>query len=150
MSRFSLAEDFYGWVDFFDEDEKARPALSLLLAQEIDGLGFALACNFLKEVGYENFSKPDVHVKGIFWEIGLPPFGTSDYEVFRAVARVAQNVDLTLYDVDKPFWLIGSGYFYADTKVSNRGRIGQRKKEFIEVARAALDFGRYADAPRTT
>jgi hypothetical protein len=47
LSRFSSAEDFYGWVDFFDEDERARPALPLLVAQEIEGIGFALACDYL-------------------------------------------------------------------------------------------------------
>jgi hypothetical protein len=139
LSRFSSAEDFYEWVDFFDEDERSRPALPLLLAQEIEGIGFALACNFLKELGYENFSKPDVHVKDIFWALGLSPLGTTDYEVFRAVARVARNAGVTPYNVDKLFWLIGSGNFYEDPHVGNRGRIGSKKKEFIEVAKAQLE-----------
>ena len=139
LSRFSSAEDFYGWVDLFDEDERARPALPLLLAQEIEGIGFALACDFLKELGYENFSKPDVHVKEIFWATELSPFGTSDYEVFGAVARVARNASVTAYNVDKLFWLIGSGYFYEDPHVGKRGRIGSQKKAFIEVAKAQLE-----------
>ena len=82
-------------MDFFDEDERARPALPTLLEKEIDGFGFALACDFVKELGYENFSKPDVHVKDIFWALGLSPWGTNDYEVFKAVARVARNVNVT-------------------------------------------------------
>ena len=139
LSEFSSAEDFYRWVDFFDGDERARPALPLLLAQEIEGMGFALACDFLKEVGYENFSKPDVHVKEIFWAIGLSPLGTSDYEVFKAVARVAMNAGVTPYNVDKLFWLIGSGNFYEDPHIGNWGRIGSKKKEFIEVAKAQLE-----------
>jgi hypothetical protein len=139
LSRFSSAEDFYEWVDFFDEDERARPALPLLVAQEIEGFGFALACDFLKELGYENFSKPDVHVKEIFWAIGLSPYGTSDYEVFRAVARVARHAGVTPYNVDKLFWLIGSGYFYNDPQIGKQGRIGSRKKQFIESAQARLE-----------
>jgi hypothetical protein len=90
-------------------------------------------------LGYENFSKPDVHVKEIFWALGLSPFGTSDYEVFRAVARVARNVDVTPYNVDKLFWLIGSGYFYEDPHVGKQGRIGSQKKRFIEVAKEQLE-----------
>ena len=139
LSRFSSAEEFYGWVDFFDEDERARTALPLLLAQEIEGVGFALACDFIMGLGYENFSKPDVHVKEIFWALGLSPFGTSDYEVFRAVARVARNADITPYNVDKLFWLIGSGYFYEDPDVGKQGRIGSQKKRFIEVAKEQLE-----------
>jgi hypothetical protein len=139
LSRFSSAEEFYGWVDFFDGDERARPALPLLLAQEIEGVGFALACDFIMGLGYENFSKPDVHLKEIFWALGLSPFGTSDYEVFRAVARVARNADITPYNVDKLFWLIGSGYFYYDPHIGKQGRIGSQKKRFIEVAKEQLE-----------
>jgi hypothetical protein len=76
LSQFASADDFYEWVDTFDRlDDRARPALPMLLAQEIDGFGFALACNFVKELAYENFSKPDVHVKDIFWALGLSPWG---------------------------------------------------------------------------
>ncbi len=150
LSRFSSAEDFYGWVDFFDEDERARPALPLLVAQEIEGIGFALACDFLKELGYDNFSKPDVHVKDIFQGLGLCPWGTSDYEVFKAVARVARNVGVTPYNVDKLFWLIGSGNFYKDPHIGHKGRIGSRKRQFIEVAQMELEPSRYAMVPPAT
>ena len=131
-------------MDFFDEDERARPALPLLLSQEIDGFGFALACNFLMGLGYENFSKPDVHLRDIFQGIGLCPWGSTDYEVFKAVARVARNADVTPYNVDKLFWLIGSGYFYDDPQIGHNGRTGGRKKEFIEKCRAKLDDLRVA------
>jgi hypothetical protein len=150
LSRFSSADDFYAWVDFFDEDERARPALPLLLAQEIEGFGFALACNFLMGLGYENFSKPDVHVKEIFGALGLCPQGAGDYEVFKAVARVARNVGVTPYNADKLFWLVGSGYFYGDPHIGNKGRIGRRKKEFVEVATARLEPMRHAEPPRAT
>ena len=150
LSQFSSAEDFYSWVDFFDGDERARPALPTLLEKEIDGFGFALACDFVKELGYENFSKPDVHVKDIFWALGLSPWGTSDYEVFKAVARVARNVGVTPYNADKLFWLIGSGNFYEDRDVGKEGKIGGRKKEFIKVAQMELEPSRRANKLRTT
>ena len=139
LSQFSTADDFYRWVDLFDKDERARMALPLLLAHEIEGFGFALACDFIMGLGYENFSKPDVHVKEIFWALGLSPFGTSDYEVFKDVARVARNAEVTSYNVDKLFWLIGSGYFYDDPHVGKQGRIGSQKKRFIEVAMEQLE-----------
>jgi hypothetical protein len=147
LSQFSTADDFYRWVDFFDEDERARPALALLLAHEIDGFGFALACNFLMSLGYENFSKPDVHVKEIFGALGLCAQGAGDYEVFRAVARVARNAGVTPYNADKLFWLVGSGNFYDDPHIGNNSRIGRHKKEFIEVARARLEAMQHAEAP---
>ena len=139
LVQFESANDFYEWVDFFDKDERARAALPMLLDQEIEGFGFALACDFVMGLGYENFSKPDVHIKEIFQELGLCPWGTSDYEVFKAVARVARNVGVTPYNVDKLFWLIGSGNFYEDQDVGNGGRIGGRKKDFIEFAQTELE-----------
>jgi hypothetical protein len=140
LSQFASADKFYAWVDAFDElDDRARPALPMLLAQEIDGFGFALACNFVKELGYENFSKPDAHVKEIFWALGLAPRGTSDYEVFKAVARVALHAGVTPYNVDKLFWLIGSGDFNNNPEVGLNGKIGRRKKRFIETAKTVLE-----------
>src|ERR671910_2942657 len=150
LSQFSTTDDFYRWVDLFDEDERARPALPLLLAQEIEGFGFALACDLLNGLGYENFSKPDAHVKEIFGGLGLCAEGAGDYEVFRAVGRLARNADVTPYNADKLFWLEGSGHFYDDPHIGNKGRIGRHKKEFIEVARERLESMRYAEAPRTS
>jgi hypothetical protein len=86
-----------------------------------------------------NFSKPDVHVKDIFWTLELSPWGTSDYEVFKAVARMASNVGVTPYNVVKLFWLIGSGYFYGNPEIGNNGKIGRRKKQFIEKAQTMLE-----------
>jgi hypothetical protein len=142
LSQFESADDFYEWVDFFDKDERARPALPMLLDQEVDGLGFALACDFVMGLGYENFSKPDVHIKDIFQGIGLCPWGSSDYEVFKAVTRVARNVGVTPHEVDKLFWLVGSGYFYEDPHMGNKGRIGwpkERKEQFITLAGPKLE-----------
>jgi hypothetical protein len=150
LSQFSTADDFYGWVDLFDEDERARPALPLLLAQEIEGFGFALACNFLNGLGYENFSKPDVHVKDIFGALALCAEGAGDYEVFRAVGRLARNVGVTPYNADKLFWLVGSGYFYDDPHIGNKGRIGRHKKRFIEVAKGRLKPARHSETSHTS
>jgi hypothetical protein len=150
LAQFESASDFYEWVDLFDRDERARAALLLLLDREIEGFGFALACDFVMGLGYENFSKPDVHIKDIFQRLGLYPWGTSDYEVFKAVARVARDIGVTPYNVDKLFWLIGSGYFYEDPHIGHKGRIGSLKKQFIEVAQIELEPTRDAVVPPAT
>ena len=107
LEQFESAGDFYNWADFFDKDERARASLPMLMDREIDGLGFALSCNFLKELGY-----------------------------------VAGNANVTPYNVDKTFWLIGSGYFYDDPAIGSDGRIGRRhKQDFIEYARSKILLG---------
>jgi hypothetical protein len=138
MTQFETADDFYKWVDFFDSDSRARAALPMLLDNEIKGLGFALACDFLKELGYINFAKPDVHLRDIFMGLKLCPPKANDYQVFKAVIRLAKNTGVTPYTADKLFWLVGSGYFYDDEHIGNKGRIGSYKAQFIAYAQGKL------------
>jgi hypothetical protein len=138
MSQFQTADDFYNWVSFFDNDSRARPALPMLLANEIEGFGFALASDFLKELGFINFAKPDVHLRDIFIGLNLCSAKANDYEVFKAVVRLANNAGVSPYNADKIFWLIGSGYFYDDTHIGDKGRIGSHKAKFIAYAKAKL------------
>jgi len=59
---------------------------------------------------------------------------SNDYQIFKAVIRVAKNVQLSPYNVDKLFWLIGSGNFYNDKQIGNKGKIGSHKKDFLTYA----------------
>ena len=131
MAQFNSAEDFFGWVDLFDRDDRTRVALPLLLEVEIYGVGFPLACDFLKQMGYLNFAKPDVHIRDIFTAVALCPAGANHYELFKAVVRVAHSCGKTAYDVDKLFWHIGTGYFYEDPQIGKNGRAGSMKSAFI-------------------
>ena len=136
LSQFDSAEDFGKWVSFFDNDDRARPSLPMLLDSEIHGLGFALACDFLKELGFLNFCKPDVHLKKIL--VGLKLSDSSeDYPVFKAIVRIAKNNGKKPYEIDKLFWLIGSGKFYGkftDDSIS----VGKHAEEFIRYAQPRL------------
>ncbi|MCC6282602.1 MAG: hypothetical protein IT262_18510 [Saprospiraceae bacterium] len=113
LSKFKDHADFDRFVISFPQDDRARNALPLLLKEEIDGFGIALACDFLKESGYLFYGKPDVYLKVFFQHAGLTKT-ESDYEVMHAINRVADHNGVTAYAVDKIFWLIGSGKFYLD------------------------------------
>ena len=139
LSEFSDGADFHAWVEVFDRDDRIRPALPMLLSYEIDGFGFPLACDFLKELGYLNFGKPDVHVKAILSGLALAPPGADDYRVFKSILRIARGQEVTPYYVDKLFWLVGSGYFYNHRGIGSQGRIGTDRERFIREARAKLD-----------
>jgi hypothetical protein len=139
IEQFSSASDFFGWVDFFDKDERARASLPMLLSREIEGFGFALSCGFLKGMGYVNFPKPDVHLRDIFTALSLCSNKSDDYLLFKAIIRVANHAGVSPYNVDGVFWLIGSGYFYDDLHLGNKGRVGSYKKEFIEYAKPLLE-----------
>jgi hypothetical protein len=136
LAQFDDATDFYHWVDIFDRDDRARPALPMLLSYEIDGIGFPLACDFIKDLGYLDFGKPDIHIKKIFVGLKLSQ-SENDYQVFKAILRVAKSAGVTPYNVDAIFWLIGSGNFYRDGI-----KVGGQRNKFIGYARDKLSPGR--------
>ncbi len=138
VEQFASADDFFSWVDFFDKDDRARASLPMLLSREIEGFGFALSCDFLKELGYVNFPKPDVHLRDIFSSLNLCQAKADDYQLFKAIIRLAGHANVSAYNADKVFWLIGSGYFYDNPEIGNNGRIGSHKQDFIEYARPIL------------
>lgn len=138
IEQFSSATDFFKWADFFDKDNRARASLPMLLSQEIKGFGFALSCDFLKEMGYINFPKPDVHLRDIFTALNLCEDKPTDYKLFKAISRVAKHAGVTAYNADKIFWLIGSVNFYNNPEIGKQGPKGGFKKEFIEYAKPFL------------
>ena len=138
LSQFESGQEFVGWVKDFDVDDRKRAALPMLLSQEIDGFGFALACDFLKELGFRTFAKPDVHVKAIVKGLGLSSETANDYAVFKAVVRIAANCGQTPYNVDKLLWLVGSGLFYDHPHLGRKGRVRTDRTAFIRSARRSL------------
>lgn len=126
LAQFDSLQEFYEWVDWFYEDDRARPALPLLLQQQVNGFGLALACDFLKEIGYVKYGKPDVHLRKIFVGVKLCHEKVSDFELLERIDNLAINVGVTPFHADKIFWLIGSGIF------SNKMKIGRKAEEFIQ------------------
>jgi hypothetical protein len=126
LSQFSSVEEFKKFVSPFERNEYTRVALPLLLAEEVFGLGFVLACDFLKENGYPKFVKPDVHIKAIFHGIGISK-SKSPYDIFKDVIRFSKQINKLPYYTDKLFWLVGSGNFYLDGI-----QVPTKRKDFID------------------
>src|SRR3989338_7919627 len=105
----------------------------MLLASEVDGLGFALSCDFLKELGYRDYPKPDVHLIKIFHELGLCET-SNPYDVYKSIIEMSEIVGDDAYTVDKTFWLISSGRFYlVDVEVGrNRDKFIKEMKEKLK------------------
>ncbi len=136
LQEFEKAKDFYKWADFFANDLRAKPALPLMISIEITGIGFPLACVFLKELGYVQYGKPDVHLKEIFKELSLinPKEKSTikqDYQILKLIDQIAKENNITPFEVDKIFWLIGSGNFYL-AEIN----IGRNRNEFIEKVKS--------------
>lgn len=131
FGQFKNGEDFYDWANHLYQDQRSIAALPMILAAEVEGIGYPLACDFLKELGFVNYGKPDVHVIEIFVGIGLCEQGSSHYQVQKVISQIASAAGVSSYNVDKLFWLIGSGRFYNHPNLGNGGFIGRNKKKFI-------------------
>lgn len=136
LSQFQNGDEFYQWANLFYGDKKAMAALPLIIAEEVDGIGYPLACDFLKELGFIEYGKPDIHIIEIFVGLGLCEEKSSPYHFQKIIARIAESAKVSPYNVDKLFWLIGSGKFYRHTHLGHDGKIGSFKQEFIDHVNA--------------
>ena len=141
LCEFKDYTEFDEFVNLFDFNVHTRMALPLLIGERISGMGFALACDMLKELGYVNYPKPDVHLKQVFKALGLSdgePFDTFQAIVKMSdVCKVAKNDEsITPYKVDKIFWLICSGRFYLSKP--KEIKVSSKKIDFIEGAKKEL------------
>ena len=135
LSSFSGLEDFQGFVESFQYNAATKTALPLYLAKKIRGMGFALACDALKELGYASYPKPDSHMRDIFSELNL--CSNDEMDVFEAMVAMADSLGITPYKLDKVLWLVCSGNFYLEEV-----RVDGKKFELISDARNVLSTQR--------
>lgn len=143
LSRFSSAEDMYAYFDTFDTADK-----KILLIHEIqkashgsgysrEGWGFKLAANWLKDIGMQDYCKPDTHVTHFVKGLGLTARKT-DNAVFRAFVDMIEQVKqtdptATAFIADRLVYLIGSGDFY-NSRITYSGCI----EDYVGRARDAI------------
>lgn len=136
LNNFNDFADFDSFVNTFAYNSLSSMALPLLLQSQIRGIGFALACDTLKELGYEQYPKPDVHLIDIF--SGCEICEPNQIAVFTSIIQLAKScvkagINTTPYKLDKMFWLICSGVYYLDNI-----RIKGHKEEFIEELKSLI------------
>lgn len=144
LNTFDSWQTFDNFVKTFIKNQYTTLALPLLLSKEINGFGFALSCDFLKELGYTYFPKPDVHIKDILF--GLSLCENNELAAFKTIVEMANATGETAYKVDKILWLIASGRFYLQrVKTTKReddyvikGTPEKRKKDFINFVKEKI------------
>lgn len=119
FSRFYDENHIRVVFDDFQRNEWTKVALPTLLAKEIDGIQFALACDFLKEIGYD-YPKPDVHIMDFVGCLS-PNENITDLFAFKEIFKISEILSkgrkISAYQLDKMIWLICSGNFYLDGKI---------------------------------
>ena len=132
LSRFDSFESFDEFVNSFTFNDISIAALPILLDQEIYGMGFPLGCDWLKEIGYTNYAKPDTHTIDILYETGVAP-SQDNYVVYRAMVRMGRINDELPAVIDRLLWFIGSGKY-----VDEHDKITRQKAGFIQLLRPKL------------
>lgn len=127
MSVFKDKEEFDTFVKRFSLNIYTKASLPMLLEKEIKGFWFALACDFLKELWYRDYPKPDVHLIEIFYQTGLC-VSKQPYDVYKSIIEMCEIVWEDAYTVDKIFWLIGSWRMYL-----HNISLGQNRDKFISL-----------------
>ena len=129
LNEFKSVEDFKNFIESYDNDIDSRIKLIKYIQHNIHWFWFALSCDFIKEIWYTNFCKPDVHIKDILLWLGI--CNTKDDEIiFRCLCNLAEEWWYTPYKLDKILWIICSGKFFS-SKIEIKAEIPRHKDEFI-------------------
>ena len=147
LHQFDDLNAFKDFIESFSANTYTKIALPLLLAEEIEGFGFALACDCLKESGLIDCPKPDVHIIEIIKKTGKHILNNFDevtkqkkeqYYAYRIVIEMANGIGCTAYELDKIFWLICTENFDRKEDQSlqkqpgNKKRADKNREDFIE------------------
>lgn len=112
LAKFKTADAFNRYVESFNGSLEAAKKLQF----SVKGMGLAIACNTLKDLGFVNYSKPDIHMIDVMNSAGLS--SRDEEDVFNAIRKVAKANNDTPFNVDRSIWLICSGgYFMDDVKI---------------------------------
>ena len=143
LSDFKSADDFYWFINQFANhpDPRVYLAVPIYLADKIKGIGYALACDFLMALGYQNYGKPDIHIKTILSKLGVCNSEDDDYCFSLALDRIATKARVSPRKVDRVLWLIGSGDFRECTdSIGKNGRLPGMTADFIRFARQRIYY----------
>ncbi|MBO4520558.1 MAG: hypothetical protein J5787_05070 [Alphaproteobacteria bacterium] len=147
VSRFKKVEDFKKMIENLDAHFQGSLVLPRLISGEIRGIGLALACDFLKEIGYVEYPKPDVHIKDIIGQLFFKKTKNdkpiTDEEAIFKVREIANNANVSAFAVDKILWLIGSGKYYGVNGIEGDIEISADRQEFINEIKKESPFYLY-------
>lgn len=137
-----------GWIRSVPAE--LRFAIPMYIASHIHGIGFALACDALKEMGFCEFAKPDVHICNVFFELGIAQQSNSTlnnqllvlesfYKLVGDINQNSQGKKITPYALDKMIWLCCTGNFHKD----NDGKVSRKqnlRNELITLMKQSCEI----------
>lgn len=114
LSEFKDIGDLYSAFDNA-KDVNAKIKLVNTVSARISQWGFAMASNWLKDMGMTGFCKPDRHVLAII--DGIYQTGQNEKNIFAKVIEIAEECGVTPFVLDRVLFLVGSGDFYSHKEI---------------------------------
>lgn len=108
LCEFKTIEELSQKLNTYESDCE----LIKMIKSKIKGMGYALACSFLKDLGYEEYLKPDTYVKCICLELGLIKNKNDNYCCLKKMQELAEINNVKAYMLDRIFWMICSNKVY--------------------------------------
>jgi len=108
LSNIGSARTFHRFVEKFLNSQMSFAVLPLLLQEEVKGLTFPMACEFLSDSGYPDYVKPNPKIKQLLFDIGAI-YDRDNYELLKFMKEVADCNDTSPWTVNQIFRLISAG-----------------------------------------
>lgn len=144
ICRFDNVEAFKKMIGTIASYFPGTMMIPRLICGEIRGMGEALACDFIKEIGYVEYAKPDVHINYIIRKVCRNEKMTAK-EILEKVQQIAEDAGVSAFAVDKILWLIASGKYYdvegkePTITIKSQTNLNLRD-EFLETMEKEEDF----------
>ncbi len=132
INQFDTYESFAEMIEDFMNSKYTKVSLPLYLSESIFGLGQALACDFIKENISPDFIKADVHIREIAKDLNISN-SKNDFVLCNDVVMYCRAINKLPFEVDKLWWLIGSGKFYEFDVVINT-----KKSDYIDLVKEII------------
>ncbi len=117
MAKFESVADFRNLFESIATRFPTSQILPQLIRSEIYGLGETLSHDFIKELGYAEYAKPDITSKQLIHQIfENRDDKLEDPNITQKLCKIAYSANTTVYTVEKVLYLIATGKYTAPNK----------------------------------
>ncbi len=138
LSGFKDIDDLYA-VFGNAKDVNAKIKLINTVSAKVRWWGFAMASNWIKDMGMIGFCKPDQHVRAII--DGIYQTGQEEKDVFTKVIEIAEECNISPFVLDRVLYLVGSGNFYGQGHEHIKKSYNGNEQDFINSFKAQMKSG---------
>lgn len=135
LSEFRDIDELYAVFEKADSPEE-KIQLVDTVSSRVAQWGFAMASNWIKDIGLTGYCKPDRHICAII--DGIYQTGDDEKAVFKKVIEVAKQCNVPPFNLDRVLFLVGSGDFYGQGHANIRKSYNGNEEEFIDLFKAQM------------